>query len=338
MTKDGKWHILVVDDEEDMHVITRVALRTERWRGRHFHLESALSAKEAREKLADHGADIDVALVDVVMETTEAGLELCRHIRETQPPSLRLVLRTGQPGYAPIEKVMNDYDIDYYMAKPEVTKDSLYSVMRACLRSSQDIGMLLVMREQLRRSASLMEDATQLPQFLASVRDPLDFLAKKHDAAIYFVNDRSHDELTASDNLVGTAPLPPDFATIAVEAAQAGPDAWQPLQASHTYAFATVTLDARGPATSPQPAKTGVLGMLKGAFGKKVWKPEAVMGSVIARFAEAPTEKTLHDLRYDLAPFLENWRIIHRVYRWHDEAAHRRAQIDLANLAGAQGQ
>src|SRR5215471_5408983 len=111
----GKWNVLIVDDEEDMHDITRIALRRKTWRDRPIVLTSARSGKEAKELLQKPDApSFHCALVDVVMESNDAGLLLCDFIRQTMPRTTRIILRTGQPGAAPPERVMNDYDIDYY--------------------------------------------------------------------------------------------------------------------------------------------------------------------------------------------------------------------------------
>ena len=76
------WNILVVDDELDVHQISKLALRRRSWRGRPFAIESAMSGAAARQILMDPKSPaFHVALVDVVMETTHAGLELCEFIR-----------------------------------------------------------------------------------------------------------------------------------------------------------------------------------------------------------------------------------------------------------------
>src|SRR5260221_13737668 len=106
------WRILVVDDEEDVHAVTGLALKRRTWKGKSVTLKGARSAAEAKKLLASE-EPFHVALVDVVMESDRAGLELCEHIRNTQPRSTRIILRTGQPGVAPEEQVLNDFDIDY---------------------------------------------------------------------------------------------------------------------------------------------------------------------------------------------------------------------------------
>ena len=137
------WNILVVDDEQDMHTITKMALRKYTWRDKKFRLTSALSAESARELLSgENAAEFDVALVDVVMETDRAGLDLCNFIRETCPPWLRIILRTGQAGMFPELEVLEEFDIDFYLAKVDAIPERLFGVIRACLRSSEDLRVL----------------------------------------------------------------------------------------------------------------------------------------------------------------------------------------------------
>lgn len=97
------WKILLVDDEPDVHKVTEIVLRNFKFEGRPLEILNAYSGSEARTILQNH-QDIAVALVDVVMESDDAGLNLVDHIRnETDNHRVRLVLRTGQPGQAPEE-------------------------------------------------------------------------------------------------------------------------------------------------------------------------------------------------------------------------------------------
>jgi signal transduction histidine kinase/CheY-like chemotaxis protein len=196
LTQD--WNILIVDDEKDVHEVTSLALKRRTWRKRKFNLTSCYSAKEAMELLAGSDRTFQVALVDVVMETQTAGLDLCRHIRQQLPSSLRLVLRTGQPGVAPEETVINEYDIDYYLAKPEVTPDKLFSVIRSCLRSSQDIDTLLAFSRQLRSFTAALQTVTTDEDLVVFMREGLKFLELKHQVRISFVKNI---DLVATDDV-----------------------------------------------------------------------------------------------------------------------------------------
>lgn len=129
------WCVLLVDDEPQVHEVTRLALRGFEFQQRGLELLSAYSAAEARAVFAQRD-DIALALIDVVMETEHAGLDLVRYLRETCDNRLtRLVLRTGQAGQAPEDRVIRDYDIDDYKEKTELTTQKLRTLFYSMLRS-----------------------------------------------------------------------------------------------------------------------------------------------------------------------------------------------------------
>ena len=105
------WKLLVVDDEPDMRELTRINLKGFRFADRDLEIVEAASAYEAREMLLQN-PDISVALIDVVMETDDAGLRLVEYIRkELKNAMVRIIIRTGQPGLAPERYVIDHYDI-----------------------------------------------------------------------------------------------------------------------------------------------------------------------------------------------------------------------------------
>ena len=136
------WPILVVDDEPDVHAMTRVLLRDMTFQGRGFEVVSAYSAAEARQILAVR-PDIPVTLLDVVMETADAGLALVEHIRRDMGNNrLAIVLRTGQPGEAPEREVMLAYDINDYRGKTELTAQKLFTALVGGLRSWSNLSTI----------------------------------------------------------------------------------------------------------------------------------------------------------------------------------------------------
>ena len=136
------WKVLVVDDEEQVHAVTRLALRNFAFEGRPLQLISAYSEDEAKAILA-RTPDIAVLLIDVVMDTDKSGLEVVKYARETlHNYLLRIVLRTGQPGIAPETSVIDAYDINDYRNKTELTQQKLFSVTITSLRAYK--GMLNV--------------------------------------------------------------------------------------------------------------------------------------------------------------------------------------------------
>jgi len=119
------WKVLVVDDDPDVHDATAFALRGVCVAGRPIELLHAHSVASAQQRLAVH-PDVAVALVDVVMETPDAGLRLARSIREDQGlRALRIVMRSGQPGHASEREVLAGGGVDDYHHKSEMTRERL---------------------------------------------------------------------------------------------------------------------------------------------------------------------------------------------------------------------
>ena len=145
------WPLLIVDDDPEVHSVTRLALSKLRFKGRALDILSAHSAAEAEQVLRAR-RDIAVVLLDVVMETDDAGLALVRRIRESLGnKAVRIILRTGQPGQAPEERVIVDYDINDYKAKTELTAQKLFTTVIASLRAYEDITALETNRRGLQQ-------------------------------------------------------------------------------------------------------------------------------------------------------------------------------------------
>ena len=131
----GQWKVLIVDDDTDVHEITRLALRGFEYLNEPLSIISAYSAEQARQLLAEQ-PDIAIVLLDVVMETEDAGLQLVKYIRQTlDNPFIRIILRTGQPGQAPEKEVVRQYDINDYKEKTELTSKKLYTCVYTALSS-----------------------------------------------------------------------------------------------------------------------------------------------------------------------------------------------------------
>jgi len=155
------WKVLVVDDDPEVHGVTRFVLQELRIFGRPLRLLHAYDGAQAREHLRQH-PDVAVALLDVVMETEQAGLDLVGYIRdELRLAECRIILRTGQPGYAPERTVIDEYDINDYRTKAELTHTRLITTVSAALRSYQQLRAVADNRRGLelivRAAADLME-------------------------------------------------------------------------------------------------------------------------------------------------------------------------------------
>ncbi|PXX47996.1 MULTISPECIES: DUF3369 domain-containing protein [Aquitalea] len=158
------WKILIVDDEPDVHSATALAIRNIRYKDRALELLSAYSAAEALHMLQQHG-DVALILLDVVMETDDAGLRLVRRIREElQISTTRIVLRTGQPGQAPEQEVILNYDINDYKTKTELTVQKLFTTVIASLRAYENLITIEKNRQGL---AKILEGAADLYQMFS---------------------------------------------------------------------------------------------------------------------------------------------------------------------------
>ena len=175
-----RWKILIVDDEDEVHSLTRLVLRNYTFEGWRVELISAYSGAAARQ-LVNQDPDIALILLDVVMEREDSGLRLVRYIRdELGNKKTRIILRTGQPGQAPELEVVAQYDINDYKAKVELTSQKLFTTVTSALRSWRDIQTIDRSRQDLQRilyaSGGLFECHTRA-KFISSVLDELVSLA-----------------------------------------------------------------------------------------------------------------------------------------------------------------
>ena len=144
-----RWKVAVIDDEPAVHDGTRFALSDYRLNGQGLEILSAYSAAEGRELMRRH-PDVAVVVLDVIMETDTAGLGLVEFIRkDLKNETVRIILRTGQPGQAPERRVIVDYDINDYKAKTELTADKLFTSLTAALRSYQQLQRMVETRRGL---------------------------------------------------------------------------------------------------------------------------------------------------------------------------------------------
>lgn len=166
------WRILVVDDEPEVHCVTHMVLRNFEFNRRPIEFLDADSAEQAK-KILSQEKDIALCLIDVVMESDEAGLELVKYIRqELKDDNMRLVLRTGQPGYAPEKDVIRHYDINDYKDKTELTDIKLHTLMYSALRAYEDIMRLELNRQGLEmviKASSDIFEAQSLNNFTSAV-------------------------------------------------------------------------------------------------------------------------------------------------------------------------
>lgn len=188
---DGKEYlVLVVDDDEYVHQLTKMVLRGFSFEDSPIRLASAMSGQEAIEYLNSHN-NVAVALVDVVMETDHAGLDLVNHIRnDSNNNEIRLIVRTGQPGAAPEESVFRDYDVNDYLSKTELTAHKLRMALLNALRSYRDIRHAVDLQKQIMLAEQESEAA-----------------AAASEAKSQFLAHMSHEIRTPLNGIIGIADL-----------------------------------------------------------------------------------------------------------------------------------
>lgn len=180
------WNILIIDDEEEVHKVSKLVLGKIRFDKRPLHFLHAYSAEEAKSILSSR-SDIALALVDVVMENDHAGLDLVTWIRrELGNTQTRLVLRTGQPGQAPEHQVIEDYDINDYKDKTELTDIKMKTLVYAALRSYRDIITIERSRRGLERvitATSTIYQNFSMQSFASAVLEQIsNLLYIEHDS------------------------------------------------------------------------------------------------------------------------------------------------------------
>jgi len=188
--KSKPWCVLLVDDDAEVHTVTRLALRGFKFEGAELELLSASSGEEGRAIFGSRN-DIALAIVDVVMETEHAGLDLVHYVRNTlENNRTRLVMRTGQPGQAPEDRVIQEYDIDDYKEKTELTIQKLRTLLYSKLRAFRDLCIIEEQRDGLTRvlrATAQVQNAESLTVFASAVLGQLVSLLHLDRSALYCI-------------------------------------------------------------------------------------------------------------------------------------------------------
>src|SRR5438094_4342448 len=187
-----RWKVAVIDDEPAVHDGTRFALSDYRLNGQGLEILSPYSAAEGSELLRRH-PDLAVVLLDVIMESDTAGLDLVEFIRhDLKNETVRIILRTGQPGQAPERRVIVDYDINDYKAKTELTADKLFTALTAALRGYQQLQRMVETRRGLEiiiDAASTLFDFKSMQRLAEGVLTQLASLLNVDCAGILVLRD-----------------------------------------------------------------------------------------------------------------------------------------------------
>lgn len=177
------WKILIVDDEQDIHSVIRLALDGFTFQDKRITFFDAYSGKEAQEILSQHN-DIAVILLDVVMESDQAGLKFVKYIREDlQNQFIRIVLWTGQPGHAPRKEVVLSYEINDYKSKTELTDDNIFTAVLSSIRSYNAMMTVESYRQHLeelveQRTKTIEEQKNEIEAQNNKITDSINYAQK----------------------------------------------------------------------------------------------------------------------------------------------------------------
>jgi len=135
----NRWKLMIIDDDQVIHDISHMVLKETSYQKGEIEIIDGFSGEDARRLLQEH-PDTAVILLDVVMETDHAGLDVVKYIREELDNQMvRIILRTGQPGQAPEKDVITQYDINDYKEKSELTAQKLHTTVISSLRNYHDL-------------------------------------------------------------------------------------------------------------------------------------------------------------------------------------------------------
>src|SRR6202163_4529009 len=192
-----RWKIAVIDDDQAVHEGTRFALSDYTLNGQSLEILSAYSAAEGQVLMRRH-PDIAAVLLDVIMETDAAGLDLVEYIRnDLKNETVRIILRTGQPGQAPERRVIVDYDINDYKAKTELTADKLFTALTAALRSYLQLQRMVETRRGLEiiiEAASALFDFRSMQRLAEGVLTQISSLLNVDCAGILVLREPDYSQ------------------------------------------------------------------------------------------------------------------------------------------------
>jgi len=200
-----KRRILVVDDDDSVHQVTRLVLADAEIEHRYLEIVSVYSMDEAKTTLLND-EDFCMAFVDVVMETDHAGLELVQWIREElKNQAIRLVLRTGQAGTAPEAKVIKDFDINDYKDKTDFTSNKMITTVYASIRAYRDIMTIQRSLDAFKKLIETTHDLLkidQLKSFGSAALNHLLALMNVESSALYIARTQVDFDLHTTNLII----------------------------------------------------------------------------------------------------------------------------------------
>jgi signal transduction histidine kinase len=206
------WNVLIVDDDKEVHIITKIVLRDFSYKNKKIKFFDTYNVEDTK-KILNLKTEFSLVLLDIIMETDDSGLILTKYIREDLNNSLiRIILRTGQPGSAPEDKIILDYDINDYKEKTELTNVKLKSSVISSLRSYDELKKIQNHKEQLekevekniielRKKDKLLENQNRISQNIKVLntlahqwRQPLNIISINANSLLFDIEFENMDK------------------------------------------------------------------------------------------------------------------------------------------------
>lgn len=187
------WNILSVEDSTDYQAalvssLNAITLPPHTC----LKIHTAQSAYQAS-KILNSCHNIGLILLDVVMEEDDAGLRLVSIIREEiGDASVRIVLLTGQPGFAPEQEVMQSLDIDEYWNKSDINEDKLKTIVYSNMRTWAYMRELTEARQGLQivlDAARSINSRYDLPSFTRTVLSEIGNILGVESGGLFCMGD-----------------------------------------------------------------------------------------------------------------------------------------------------
>lgn len=142
VTEMKPWKVMVIDDDDVIHSLTHLVLEDFSYKGRKLEIIDGYSGEQACQLLTQH-PDTAVLLLDVIMETDTAGLEVVDYARKNLGNKLlRIILRTGQAGQGVEEEIVKQYEINDFREKSDLTSQKLNTAIITSLRAYEEMRII----------------------------------------------------------------------------------------------------------------------------------------------------------------------------------------------------